>query len=108
MKCLVLVANKLGSVPLIECGSVLLSPNDKIIVKEEIAKKMLSTYGRRLLEVGTIDKEKLFHGHFQLGSEKGKDFYKKPVKTVSRKPKKVRAMTDDRAIKNEDEIAKEK
>lgn len=66
MKCVVLVAHKMVAVPIAECGGVTLSNGDKLIVKEEIADRMLLQYRGKLAWAETVKRENLRYGHYEL------------------------------------------
>jgi hypothetical protein len=68
MKCRVLVSNKMSNIPIAECGQITLQPNDTLIVKEEIAKKILSHYRPKLIEAGICEMDNLRNGHYQYES----------------------------------------
>ena len=59
MKCAILVSEKLGGVPLTECGGVVLQPGDKLLVHPELAKKMKEHYGAPLIIAGEEEKAQL-------------------------------------------------
>jgi hypothetical protein len=72
MKCFVLVPNKLGSVPLVECGGVTLSPDQKIIVKEDMANRLLKIYRPRIAKAGECDMIALRSGEYQVVGQETK------------------------------------
>jgi hypothetical protein len=65
MQCVELVAARTNSIPIQECGGVVLADGDKLVVRQEIADRMLLQYNGYLVKVGTVDKENLRGGHYE-------------------------------------------
>lgn len=66
MKCVVLVAKKMDSVPIAECGGITLPAGARLVVKEEIADRMLRQYRGLLIWAETIQRDSLRCGHYQI------------------------------------------
>lgn len=65
MDCIVLVSAKSNSIPIQECGGVVLAEGDKLLVTKEIADRMLLQYGGYLVKIGTESKQSLRGGHYE-------------------------------------------
>lgn len=65
MKCEVLVSEKLGTVPLVECGSIMLQPGDTLVVSCEKAAELRRHYGNLLVTAEVVLKEALKHGSYE-------------------------------------------
>ncbi len=72
MECVILVSEKLGAVPLAECGGVVLQPGDKLLVSSSVAKAMQKHYGKALIVAGTEQREHLRYGTYEYISGGGK------------------------------------
>ena len=71
MKYLTLISDKLGNVPLVECGGIMLQSGQELLVRENIALSMLKHYGRNLIQVGSGEGS-LRNGHYQVELKKSK------------------------------------
>jgi hypothetical protein len=97
MKCFVLVSNKLGGVPLVECGAVTLEPEHKLIVREEIAERMLRTYAPKLIKAGECDMAELRSGSYQVVSLRDKD---PEVEKIVKSPDAFEDLASNRSMEN--------
>jgi len=72
MKCSILVGNKLGSIPLMECGGVVLQEGDKLLVTEQLGEQMKKHYGKAIIIVASEERAKLKQGSYEYvaGSSK--------------------------------------
>lgn len=74
MKCDVLVGNKLGSIPLVECGGAVLGQSDEVIVTPELSARMQAHYGPRIVKAGEVEKTLLASGQYEV-NRKGASAY---------------------------------
>jgi len=77
MRCEKLLSEKLGSVPLVECGGVTLQPGDVLLVREDLAQSMKKHYGPLLMSVGVEDRTSLKYGTYEVTK------YSKPMQSES-------------------------
>lgn len=66
MKCAVFVSDKLGCVPIVECGGILLSPGDELVVALEHAKQIKNHYGAKIHHVHDVEVTGLTGGHYTV------------------------------------------
>lgn len=72
MKCEILVSERMGGIPIAECGGVVLQPGDKLIVSCELAGEMRKHYDHRIVGAGYVEYSSLKNGHYQYESGNGK------------------------------------
>lgn len=80
MKCTIFVSERMGNIPVAECGGITLAPGDELVVKSELADKLAKHYGSRLSTAGEVDKEKLANGNYELKRGGNKPFNQDPKK----------------------------
>jgi hypothetical protein len=66
MKCSVLVSEKMGGMPLVECGGAILTPDKQLIVNATLGASIIKQYGNRVVVAGVVDKTKLACGNYEL------------------------------------------
>lgn len=49
-----------------ECGGIVLTSDQQLIIKQEMATQLLSHYSGRFVRIGEVDKSKLAHGHYEV------------------------------------------
>lgn len=65
MRCIILVAAKTNSIPIAECGGVVLADGDQLLIRYEIAERMLLQYRGYLVQAGEETREALRGGHYE-------------------------------------------
>ena len=65
MKCGILIAVKSYSIPIQECGGVVLADGDKLLVDESISARVLTQYAGYLVQVDTCEQPSLSGGHYE-------------------------------------------
>ena len=69
MKYEVLIAAKsMGSMPVVECGGVVLREGDRLLIHAGLYPTLKNHYGKFLLHVGQEEKESLRSGHYEFVS----------------------------------------
>ncbi len=72
MKCEIFVSEKMGGIPIAECGGVVLQAGDRLIVSCEKAVELKKHYGSLLVSAGFAEYEALKGRLYQYESGKGK------------------------------------
>ena len=62
----------MSSIPIAECGGVVLAPGDRLLVKAEHAAKLKEHYGRLLIEIGDAESLALRNGTYEHLASGGK------------------------------------
>jgi len=65
MNCEILISEKLGAIPLAECGGVVLQPGDKLVVSCAKAGELRRHYGSLLITVGYEVRDSLKQGSYE-------------------------------------------
>lgn len=97
MECKVMVNHKLGSVPIMECGGVVLQHGDKLLVTPAVAVAMKRHYGTAIIEAGTAQKETLRGGHYEYVSGGAKAVSQAAAVHVAEAPA-VEAVSTDKSM----------
>ena len=66
MLCDIIVSDKMGSIPVTECGGIFIAPGDKLLVRAGMGKKMKEVYGPLIIVAGQEEKFRLRNGHYEL------------------------------------------
>lgn len=66
MKCSVLIANRMSAMPIAECGGITVKSGDRVIVRSELADKLLSHYKGRLVWAEAVERDSLACGHYEV------------------------------------------
>ncbi len=72
MKCMIAISDKLGSVPLAECGGAVLAPGDKLLVTPGLMDLLKANYGKLIVCAGAEERASLSSGSYEYVAGKGK------------------------------------
>lgn len=101
MKCDVLVSEKMGSIPLAECGGAILTPGDELIVGQNLAAKMQTHYGSKLVKAGEVERTKLAGGQYEVVRKGASVYAVDPhAKIPSHEASQMQGMVADKSMFN--------
>jgi hypothetical protein len=69
MKRKVFVSKELAGTPLIELGGVVLQEGQELVASETLGAMLKLHYGKKLIEVGTIEKDFLSNGDYEINKK---------------------------------------
>jgi hypothetical protein len=83
MKCVALSSEKLRS-PIVECGFIVLTKDTKLVVKQEIANRIIRQYGPIFMQE-PCERVSLRNGHYQVEGAS----LQEPTKEIMQEPTKA-------------------
>jgi len=70
MECQILMSKIAGLPPLSELGGLCLGKGEKLLVNQATAKELKKNYEKVFMDLGTIPKERLTHGNYEIVQDK--------------------------------------
>lgn len=107
MQCEIVVSDKMGHIPLAECGGILLQPGERLLVTKGVYEEMKRHYGKNLISAGQLEKDKLSGGHYELQTGLEKKSEKASVhaaKHEGHEPEGAEAVASDKSMQGKTKV----